>query len=322
MTKDDVLTLLWEAPGRYLSGQELAGRLGVSRAAVWKAVEQLRDEGHRIESAPRRGYLLSPEGDALSAAGVRRYLRHTGLSVTVEPQVTSTNAILKALAEQGAPEGTALVAASQTEGRGRRGRSFFSPEDTGLYLSLLLRPKSDGFAPAAVTAMAAVAAAEAIEDLSGRPTGIKWVNDVLMEGKKVCGILTEAGMDWESGEVNYAVVGLGFNLFTPPGGFPGELHAVAGAAFDGLSVPSLRCRLAAAVLDGLLDGYARLGDHRCWEAYRARSVAPGRPVRILLPGREPEPATALDVEEDFSLSVRLTDGTVKRLSAGEISIRL
>lgn len=321
MTKDDVLALLW-GQDDFVSGQMLAARLGVSRAAVWKAVEQLRAQGYPIRSLPNRGYRLSGDCDVLSAAGIAKYLRRAGLSVETRDCVTSTNALVRALAEQGAPEGTALIAARQTAGRGRRGREFFSPPGTGLYLSLLLRPRAAFSRVTALTAMAAAATAEAVEALSGRAVQIKWVNDLLMDGRKICGILTEAGVDWESGEVTWAVVGVGIDLRTPEGGFPPELRDVAGAAFDGLDVPDLRCRLAAAVLDGLMDGYGRLGDRRIWQDYCRRCVVPGRAVRILLPGREPVPAQALAVNEDFSLSVRLSDGTEQRLSAGEVSLRL
>lgn len=315
MTKDDVLSLLSE---NSLSGQEIAKKLGVSRAAVWKAVEQLRREGYRIESATNRGYRLAPDSDGLSAAGIERYLRHRELRVRTEECVPSTNTLVKELAAAGEAEGFALVAGRQTAGRGRRGRSFYSPADTGLYLSLLLRPRMSAEQSAGLTAMAAVAVAEAVERLSGRKAQIKWVNDVLLDGKKICGILTEAGVDWESGEVDYAVVGVGINLRTPEGGFPRELPE-AGAAFDGCAVPDLRCRLAAAVLDGLMDGRERPGE--CLEAYRARCIVPGREIAVLRPGQEPLRALALEVDEGFALRVRYEDGSEGRLQAGEVSIR-
>lgn len=319
MTKDDVLPLLWESGGQSLSGQEIARRLGVSRTAVWKAVEQLRREGYRIESATNRGYRLSPESDGLSPAGIERYLRHRELRLRTEECVTSTNTVLKELAAGGEAEGLALIAGRQTGGRGRRGRSFYSPADTGLYLSLLLRPRMGAEQSAMLTAVAAVAVAEAVESLSGRPAQIKWVNDVLIDGEKICGILTEAGVDWESGAVDYAVIGVGVNLRTPEGGFPEELRGAAGAVFDGRGIPDLRCRLAAAVLDGLMDGYEHPGE--CFEAYRARCVVPGKEIRILRPGQEPVRALALDVDEEFALLVRYEDGTIGRLQAGEVSVR-
>ena len=317
MTKDAVLELL-RTDGS-VSGQEIAARLGVSRTAVWKAVEQLRGEGYQIESASNRGYRLAEGGDVLTAAGIAKYLRHKELRVQVEPCVTSTNAMLKAMAEEGAPAGTALVACRQTAGRGRRGRSFYSPQDSGLYLSLLLRPKTDARHATALTALAAVAAAAAIESVSGREARIKWVNDVFVDGKKVCGILTEAGVDWESGTVQYAVVGVGINVRAPEGGFPAELEEIAGAVFDGESAPEARCRLAAAVLDALMDGCD--APEACYEEYRKRSLVIGRHVRVLLPEREPEEAFAVDIERDFALLVRTEDGSTRRLAAGEVSIR-
>ena len=186
---------------------------------------------------------------------------------------------------------------------------------------MLLRPGTEAGKSAALTAMAAVAAAEAIESLSGKPTQIKWVNDILMDGKKVCGILTEAAVNWESGAVNYAVIGIGINIHTPQDDFPPELRDVAGAAFGAQHVPELRCRLAAAVLDGLMDGYSHPGDRLCYEAYRQRSAVLGKPVHILVPGRAPVAAQAVDLDEEFALIVRYEDGRIGRLNSGEVSVR-
>ena len=140
MTKDLVLETLWANADENLSGEELASRLSLSRAAVWKAVEQLRAEGYLIESAPRRGYRLLSKSDVLSVAGIQRHLKSPGLRLRYEPEIGSTNTALKELANAGEPAGLALVAGRQSAGRGRMGRSFFSPGDTGVYLSLLLRP--------------------------------------------------------------------------------------------------------------------------------------------------------------------------------------
>ncbi len=321
MIKDRVLALLWENTDRALSGAELARQLSVSRTAVWKAVEQLRGEGYPIQSAPRRGYRLSPDSDVLSEAGIRRYLRHQELAVRIFPVLSSTNTVLKDLAAQGAPEGTVLVAGEQTAGRGRLGRSFYSPAGTGLYMSLLLRPALSAPEAAGMTACAAVAVAGAIEELAGVPAGIKWVNDVLVAGKKVCGILTEASLDCENGLVNYAVVGIGINTRLPAADFPEPLRDIAGAVFEGKDLPELRCRLAAAVLDRFLDDYRQLGEKPFYEDYRRRSLVLGREILLLSPGRDPVPAKALDIDRDFALLAELEDGSLRRVNAGEVSIR-
>ena len=321
MIKDELLRILWDNADHSISGAELARRLSVSRAAVWKAMEQLRAEGYLIESATRRGYRLSSRSDVLSAAGIERHLRREGLRLEVYPSLSSTNTLLKERAAQGAGEGLVLVAGEQTGGRGRMGRGFYSPPGTGLYLSVLLRPRMPAAEATALTACAAVAVAESIEALSGKAAQIKWVNDVLIGGKKVCGILTEASLDCESSYVNYAVVGIGINALSPDGGFPPELGGVAGAVFDGPALPELRCRLAAELLDRLMGYAAELEDKRFFPGYKSRSLVLGKAIHILSPGREPEAATALDLEPDFALLVRTGDGQIKRLQSGEVSIR-
>ena len=251
MTREELLSFFWQNADSYISGEELAGRLKVSRAAVWKAVGQLRAEGYAIESVPGRGYRLLSASDVLSEEGIRRHLQHQELNLQVVRTITSTNTVLKTLAAEGAPSGLALIAGEQTAGRGRMGRSFYSPAGTGLYLSLMLRPAMRAEEAVRLTACAAVAAAETIEELSGRETRIKWVNDILVDGRKVCGILTEASVDCENGMMNYVIIGLGVNLRDPEGGFPEELQSIAGAAFEAEQIPELRCRLAAGILDRL-----------------------------------------------------------------------
>ncbi len=322
MIKEAILACLRDHAERYVSGAALARELSVSRTAVWKAVEQLRAEGYAIESATNRGYRLCAVSDVLSEPRVRSYLKNPGITPKVYASVSSTNTLLKVMAAEGAPEGLALIAGEQTAGRGRMGRSFYSPADSGLYMSLLLRPTLPAAEAVRVTACAAVAVAEAVEELSGLPAQIKWVNDIFVGGRKVSGILTEASLDCESGGLSYAVVGIGINTAVPAGDFPPELRQIAGAAFGQERPPELRCRLAALVLDKLMDFYGRLDDPAILEAYRRRSLIPGREINILSPGREPVPATALAVEEDYSLLVRLPDGSLRRLNSGEVSVRL
>lgn len=321
MTKDRVLDSLRSSGGSYVSGGALSAELSLSRTAVWKAVEQLRAEGFVIESAPKKGYRLLSGGDALTESGVRAYLRRRDLDLRVYKSISSTNTVLKQLAESGEAEGTVLLAEEQTAGRGRMSRSFFSPPRSGLYMSLLLRPHLSAQLSTRITACAAVAVAEAIEELTGCRAEIKWVNDVLVDGKKVCGILTEGSIDCESGLMHYAIVGIGINIRPPEGDFPAELRQIAGALPAAPDGEDLRCRLAAAVLDRLMDLYEQLPEGDCYEAYKSRSCLIGRQINILPLEGEPVPATAIDVEPDFSLRVRLADGTETCLSSGEVSVR-
>lgn len=322
-TKEKLLGLLESHRGEYLSGEELAKTLAVSRAAVWKAVKSLQQEGYPIDAVTNRGYRLSRGGDRLSAPGIRKYLEpgYRDLPITVAEETLSTNTALRALAEAGAPEGTVYIAQGQTGGRGRMGRSFYSPAGTGLYLSLLLRPVSWKPARAAqLTAAAAAAMCEAIREVTGKEPGIKWVNDILLDGKKVCGILTEASFSMESGVLEYAVLGLGVNVYPPEGGFPKELEGVAGALLDAPG-EDVRSRLAGEFLNRFLAGYERPEDRSFLDTYRRRSVAVGREVTALSNGHERR-AFAYAVDDDCRLLVRYDDGTEQALSYGEIRITI
>ena len=321
ITKDAVLDLLWRNADAYVSGAELAEQLGVSRTAVWKAIGQLREEGYAIDSVTNRGYRLSSESDVLSESGIRKHLNTEGLRLRVYPTVSSTNTVLKALAEEGAEEGLCLIAGEQTAGKGRMGRSFYSPPNSGVYLSILLRPALQAADATRITACAAVAVAKTIESLAPVKAEIKWVNDVYVTGKKVCGILTEASLDCENGQVKYMIVGIGVNTRVPDTDYPAELKNIAGSAFGEKPIPELRCRVAAGVLDNLMRCYEKLTDSEWFEEYRKRSLVLGRPVSILSPGREPEKATALDLDRDFSLIVRTESGEIRHLRSGEVSIR-
>ena len=318
--RDAVLAQLMDNRSRLLSGETLAASLGVSRSAVWKAISQLRAEGYRIEAGTNRGYCLTG-GDVLSREGIRARLKTEGLDIQVYSRVASTNTLLKAWAEDGCPEGTVAVAEEQTAGRGRRGRGFFSPPGSGLYMSLLLRPRQSAAAALPITTAAAVAVAEAIETLSGREAQIKWVNDVLLEGRKVCGILTEASLDVESGGLNYAILGVGVNVLPPAEGFPDELAELAGSVFERYEQPHLRCRLAAAILDGFMARYAALDSEDCFEAYKKRCMVLGRPVTVFRAGYAAADAEAVGLERDYRLRVRYGDGTEELLQSGEVSVR-
>ena len=322
MNNDALLQKLTEQGDNYISGAELARWLGVSRTMVWKGIEQLRAEGYGIESVTNRGYRLLPEHDVLSAREIALRLTTPGLRLRVYPSVTSTNTILKNMAAAGEPEGAVAVAGEQTAGRGRMGRSFYSPPGTGLYLSILLRPGIPAEETTPVTACAAVAVAESIEELSGEPAQIKWVNDVYVRGKKVCGILTEASIDCETRIADYLVVGIGVNTAVPAGDFPEELRGVAGSAFAPGSLPALRSRLAAGILDRFFGYYRDLGRREFFDGYKRRSLVLGRSVNLLALGRPPVEARAIDLDPDFALVVRYADGSVGRVSSGEVSLRL
>ena len=305
MVKADVLAALDAARGKYISGQELAQQLGVSRTAIWKAVAALRADGIPVAAVTNRGYILSPAADVLNAAAVTALLAPgtaKTLQVEVVDRLPGTNAALRARAEDGAPEGLVLIAQAQSAGRGRGGHSFFSPQG-GLYLSILLRPEI-GLRQAVRTAMAAVAACRAAEKVSGAKLRIKWVNDLWRDGRKVCGILTEAALDMESGMLDYAVLGLGFNITAPSDGWPAELQDVAGALFDDAPPPGARAALAAAFLNEFWALYHGVPKPEYLPEYRARQALLGQTVTVTPRNGTPRKAEALDIDEDCRLVVR------------------
>ena len=235
--------------------------------------------------------------------------------------VTSTNDLLRRDADAGAPEFTVYAAQQQTAGKGRQGRSFFSPPRTGLYLSMLFRPTIPAPELVALTPMAAVAAAEAVEQCSGQRVQIKWVNDLLLGGRKICGILAESQFS-QSAKLDYTVVGIGINLATPPGGFPKELAEIAGAVFpEDTDADAVFASCAAALISALMREYRLLSEKHYLAGYRERLCVLNRPVTVCENGTERQ-AEAIAVDDDLRLLVRYPDGTEQWRATGEIRIRL
>lgn len=321
-TKEKLLALLESRKGEFVSGEEIARELAVSRTAVWKAVNALRNRGYEIDAAQNRGYCLDAHTDILSIQGIRQLLGSDGSEFNLEliPCTASTNALLRDRAAAGAPEGSVILANQQTQGRGRLGREFYSPPDTGIYLSLLLRPR--GMEPSKavkLTTMAAVAACDAIEKVSGKEASIKWVNDIYLNEKKVCGILTEASYSLESGSLDYVILGIGFNVYPPAGGFPSELAGIADSILK-IQTDQGKNRLAASFLRRFLEIYQGTAERDYAAVYRAKSMVIGQPIRVISPAGTRN-AYALDVDRDCRLIVRWEDGTVESLSSAEVSIR-
>lgn len=322
MLSETVLKILTENRGQFVSGQALARQAGVTRAAVWKSIQALQSRGFAVTAAPRCGYRLEPEDDTLSALGIQQYLQGEALRLNLQTVdcTASTNSDLKLLAQQGAPAGTVLVAGQQTGGRGRRGRSFFSPPGTGVYISLLLRPQLQMQQAVLFTTAAAVAVCRAVEKLTGQNPQIKWVNDVFINGKKVCGILTEAAADLETGMVEYAVLGLGLNVIKPAGGFPPEVAKVAGSIFKAPQ-GNAKNRLTAEVLNQLSNLLQNPAGPDIYNDYKSRQLLLGRKVTFEQNGVQ-QTAMAVDVARDYGLVVQLPNGQQRVLSSGEVSCRL
>lgn len=322
--KDEVLNMLETNKGEFFSGAALAENLNVSRNAVWKAIHSLKKSGYKIDAVPNKGYCLMPESDIISVHSIRTYLneKNKNLNIKVYKSISSTNTVLKEMAEDGAPEGTVLVAECQTSGRGRLGRNFHSPSDTGIYFSILLRPTMPANESLFLTTAAAVAIAKSIESLKDCKADIKWVNDVYIDDKKVCGILTEGAFNVETSSLDYAIVGMGINICPPKGGFPEEIKSIAGSVFtrDENSVNS-RSRLVAEVINLFMEYYEGLSERKFFEEYKKRSFLLGRNIYVVDKDNY-LPAKAIDIDNDCHLIVEFPDGTRKELSSGEVSIKL
>ena len=305
-----------------LSGEMAAERLGVSRQAVWKAVRALEREGHGILSAPGRGYQLKEDSGRLSVQGILPYLNDAAYArgVQIHRELESNNKTAKELAVAGHGHGTVVIADSQTAGRGRLGRPFASPPGGGLYISFLLSPERLNLRnPTWITAVAALAVCDAVKLVTGRDAGIKWVNDVFLDGKKICGILTEAMTGLESGGIEWLVVGIGINVTS--GGLPPELRGIAAGLYGETAPGSARGRLAASLINTFLAPELWPETRELHAAYRARQILLGREVSVLAPDGTSYPARAVGLDADGRLLVRTPDGETRALSAGEVSVR-
>lgn len=307
---------------QWLSGQEMSRALGVTRAAVWKQITLLRQQGWPIQSSPRLGYRLSGPPPALSGPYLEGLLPSGSLfsgQIQALASVDSTNTRLKALAAAGAPEGSVLLAEEQTAGRGTRGRAFCSPKGQGLYLSVLLRPKAGLEQLLTLTGWAAVALREGIQTACGASAGIKWLNDLYLGRGKLCGILTELALLGESGEPDYVVLGAGVNLTQTARDFHAQgLEGVATSlALEGF-FPE-RHHLAACILAALEEMIQSFPQRQedYLARYRAHCLTLGRPVAFQADG-EARSGTALAVTDRFALEVACPDGTHHTLSSGSI----
>lgn len=253
----------------------------------------------------------------MTAEGITSYLKTDGINLSLFERVTSTNTLLKEMAINGEAEGRVIIALSQTEGRGRYNRKFQSDKG-GIYLSVLLRPKASTIDTTLLTAAAAVAVSDAIEEASGKNTQIKWVNDILINDKKVCGILCEGGF---IGRDSFVVVGIGINACESENGFYDEIKDIAGTVFDNCSL-NLCEKLCAAVIDNLFYQYKHLESREFLNTYRQKSVVLGQKVFILKQGEIINEGTALGIDDNCHLKVKLNNNETVTLSSGEVSIKL
>ena len=319
--KQSVLRALGEARGASVSGEVLAQSLGVSRAAVWKAIKSLQGEGYRISAGTNRGDRLEEYPDLLTAEGISAMLplELAQLDLRVFDEIDSTNLEAKRLAMTGLSR-CAVIADRQTAGRGRLGRSFYSPPGCGIYTSLLLRPRPDQLADVTLlTTAAGVAVCRALQKAAGVQAEIKWVNDLYLNGKKICGILTEGVTDFESGMIESIVIGYGVN-FRDDAHLPEELRPIVGSVFGAEPPTVTRSALAAAMLAELLPLAEDLSSRSFLPEYRRRSMLLGREIVFSRAGGR-FAAVAERIDDNGGLVVRLPDGSRETLRSGEVSVR-
>ena len=310
MLKEDILKELSCNRDTFLSGQELAERFCVSRNAVWKAVKGLQAEGIAIEAVTNKGYRLAP--DTLTRFDVAL---PDDISLFFYDSIDSTNTQAKRLLADGLTGKVLITANEQTAGRGRQGRSFYSPKNTGIYYSYVFRPQKTLADAVFITTAAAVSVVRAIERISAVKPVIKWVNDVYVAGKKVCGILTEAVSDFESGTLESVIVGIGINVSTTS--FPAELRNTAASLGDtGITRAALLNAAAAELIKVAED----LENPAIMADYKRHSAVIGKEITFIKNGISAK-ATAVDIDEKGGLIVKTENG-IQTLSSGEISVRL
>lgn len=320
-TKTAVLRLLEENKTTALSGQQIADRLGVSRAAVWKAVKSLASEGYSISATTNKGYMLTGKSDIVSVEGIRAALpeRYKNLPLEVKQSTVSTNIDVGAAAANGAPHGTTTVSLEQKSGQGRLGKTFCSPRG-GVYFSTLIRPTLSIEKAVMITPAAAVAVHKAITEVLGLPVSIKWVNDIYMNGRKVVGISTQAQADIAVGGISGIIVGIGINYNTAQTDFSPELKDKAGSLFYE-NAPAKRNELLAATIANLLDLSKDLTDKSYMDYYRKHNLVIGARVDYEI-DKDTKSGIVENIDDSGALIIHEDGRSEKRrLSCGEISVR-
>lgn len=321
MLDEKILNILRHSRDSYVSGEELCKLADVSRAAIWKHMEKLREDGYEIEAIPHLGYKLVAIPDALIPAEIKWKLkaRVFGRQILSYKKVDSTNDVAYELAEKGVKEGAVILAEEQAKGKGRHGRSWASPSKDGIYMSCILRPRIAPNEIPRITLLAAVAVARAVREVTALEATIKWPNDIMVEGRKVCGILTE--MKAEQDEVDFVVLGIGINVNTSLKSLPKGASSIREELIRRRSRGLVsRIELVKKVLELLEEEYGMLnkkGFEPIIDAWKDLSAMIGSRVRVSLPGRTFE-GQAHDINPDGALVVRLDSGVLEKVSSGDI----
>jgi BirA family transcriptional regulator, biotin operon repressor / biotin---[acetyl-CoA-carboxylase] ligase len=321
--KSKILNMLKETETEYVSGEMISKQLGISRAAIWKYINVLKEEGYIIESSSRKGYKRSSSPDVLSSPEIMPLLmtKSIGLNILHFDTINSSNIKAKELASSGEQDGTIVISEEQTAGRGRLGRAWISPKYKGIWMSIILKPTIDPIYASRVTLIAASAVFNAMKDLE-IPALIKWPNDIVLNNKKVCGILTE--MSAELNRIHYLIIGIGINVNTEEDEFPKEIRDIATSLKTETNKHIDRKALLSRIINHLEPLYDEFINSNSIAASvdicRKNSIFLGKYVRILKAGKE-YTVKALDLNDEGQLIVEHGDGTIETIFSGEVSLR-
>lgn len=321
--KEEIISLLKENENSFVSGEKISNSLGVTRAAIWKHIKAIREDGYEIESVSKKGYRLISSPDLLSLEEIRPSLttKFIGKDIKYLDSIDSTNNEAKRLASEGTPEGTIVISEEQISGRGRLGRNWVSPKYKGIWMSIILRPDIEPMYVPEITQIAAAAVCKATREL-GIETYIKWSNDIILNYKKVCGILTE--MSGEINKVNYVVVGIGMNVNIEEDEFPEEVKSTATSLKIEQGVSIRRKELVAKILNNFEELYEEFITENSIktsiELCRRYSILIGRDIKIINRGNETI-AEAIGLSDEGKLIVRYENGSTEEIISGEVSVR-
>lgn len=320
--KKDILKLLLEHQGSYISGEDISVILGVSRTAVWKQINNLKEEGYVIESAHSQGYQLIEKPDIISAEELKILLNGTFTKeINIFKELSSTNDFAKTRANEGSPEATLVVAEKQSSGRGRMGRPWVAPAGSGIWLSLVLRPAIMPAQAAQLTFVSAVAVCQAVREFTGLKATIKWPNDLMLEDKKICGILTE--LSAEIDRINHVVVGIGLNVNQKKEDFSSDIRDKATSLFLASGRRYRRLDLLVNILkiyDDIYHKYQKQGFSYILEKWRELNSTLGYDVNVISQ-EETYHGQAVDIDEEGQLVVKTSYGELRYVMVGDISIR-
>lgn len=318
--QNDILKIFLENPGKTISGNYIAKELSVSRTAIWKNIEDLRKLGYEFDASTKKGYRILQKPDILNTEIIRKDLddEYKHIPIYVKEITTSTNIDAKIAATNGHSDYTVFIANEQTCGRGRLGRSFFSPKN-GIYMSVIINPPENIKEYGLITTAVAVAVCDAIKSKTGIDLSIKWVNDLFYNQKKVCGILCEAVLDMESSQINHIIVGIGINFHKGEDVIPNELKDIITFLFDN-NPPCTRNELISCVLNQLFDTFLDFSPATIMRDYKKRMFMLGQQITFTKNDKT-FTAVATDIDLTGGLVVTFPNGETKTLKTGEVSIK-